>query len=44
MLVMGGRKLSRPGVSFGAGLDQYLYPLWESSVREGMDPEFGKNS
>ncbi len=27
--------------SFGR-LDQYLYPLWEQSIGEGMDPEFGK--
>jgi formate C-acetyltransferase len=41
MLVMADENYPGPGVSFGR-LDQYLYPLWESSVREGMDPEFGK--
>ena len=41
MLVMADENYPGPGVSFGR-LDQYLYPLWESSVNEGMDPEFGK--
>ena len=41
MLVMSDENYPGPGVSFGR-IDQYLYPLWESSVREGMDPEFGK--
>ncbi len=41
MLVMADENYPGPGVSFGR-LDQYLYPLWEKSVREGMDPEFGK--
>jgi len=41
MLVMSDENYPGPGVSFGR-LDQYLYPLWEKSVREGMDPEFGK--
>ncbi len=30
-----------PGDSFGR-FDQYLFPLWEQSIREGMDPELGK--
>ncbi len=41
MLVMADENYPGPGVSFGR-LDQYLFPLWEKSVREGMDPEFGK--
>ena len=41
MLVMSDENYPGPGVSFGR-LDQYLYPLWEKSIREGMDPEFGK--
>ncbi len=34
-------KLSGPGTSFGR-IDQYLYPYWEKSLREGMTPEEGK--
>ena len=41
MLVMADENYPGPGVSFGR-LDQYLYPLWEKSITEGMDPEFGK--
>jgi len=41
MLVMSDENYPGPGVSFGR-LDQYLYPMWEKSVSEGMDPEFGK--
>ena len=41
MLVMSDENYPGPGVSFGR-LDQYLYPLWEKSIREGMDAEFGK--
>jgi formate C-acetyltransferase len=41
MLVMADENYPGPGDSFGR-LDQYLYPFWEKSVREGMDPEFGK--
>ncbi len=41
MLVMADENYPGPGVSFGR-LDQYLYPLWERSIREGMHPEFGK--
>jgi trans-4-hydroxy-L-proline dehydratase len=41
MLVMADENYPGPGVSFGR-LDQYLDPLWEQSVRQGMDPEFGK--
>jgi formate C-acetyltransferase len=41
MLVMADENYPGPGDSFGR-LDQYLFPLWEESVREGMDPEFGK--
>ena len=41
MLVMADENYPGPGDSFGR-LDQYLYPLWEKSIREGMDPEFGK--
>jgi pyruvate-formate lyase len=41
MLVMSDENYPGPGDSFGR-LDQYLFPLWEQSIREGMDPEFGK--
>jgi formate C-acetyltransferase len=41
MLVMSDENYPGPGDSFGR-LDQYLYPFWEKSIREGMDPEFGK--
>jgi trans-4-hydroxy-L-proline dehydratase len=41
MLVMADENYPGPGDSFGR-LDQYLYPLWEQSISEGMDPEFGK--
>ena len=41
MLVMADENYPGPGDSFGR-LDQYLYPLWEKSISEGMDPEFGK--
>ncbi len=41
MLVMSDENYPGPGDSFGR-LDQYLHPVWEKSLREGMDPEFGK--
>ncbi len=41
MLVMADENYPGPGVSFGR-LDQFLYPAWERSRAEGMDPEFGK--
>jgi formate C-acetyltransferase len=41
MLVMSDENYPGPGVSFGR-VDQYLYPLWESSLKAGMDREFGK--
>jgi formate C-acetyltransferase len=41
MLVMSDENYPGPGVSFGR-VDQYLYPLWESSLRAGMEREFGK--
>lgn len=41
MLVMADENYPGPGDSFGR-LDQFLYPLWEKSIAEGMDPEFGK--
>ncbi len=41
MLVMSDENYPGPGVSFGR-LDQYLYPLWDKSIRAGMEPEFGK--
>ena len=41
MLVMADENYPGPGDSFGR-LDQYLYPLWEKSIGDGMDPEFGK--
>ena len=41
MLVMSDENYPGPGVSFGR-IDQYLYPLWESSLATGMEREFGK--
>ncbi len=41
MLVMSDENYPGPGVSFGR-IDQYLYPLWEKSIRDGMPREFGK--
>jgi pyruvate-formate lyase len=41
MLIMSDENYPGPGVSFGR-LDQYLFPIWENSIRAGMDPEFGK--
>ena len=41
MLIMSEENYPGPGVSFGR-IDQYLYPLWEKSLAEGMDREFGK--
>ena len=41
MLVMADENYPGPGDSFGR-LDQYLYPFWEKSILDGMDPEFGK--
>jgi formate C-acetyltransferase len=41
MLVMSDENYPGPGDSFGR-IDQYLYPLWQSSVQDGMPIEFGK--
>jgi trans-4-hydroxy-L-proline dehydratase len=41
MLVMSDEGYPGPGVSFGR-IDQYLYPAWQRSIEQGMDPEFGK--
>lgn len=41
MLIMTDENYPGPGVSFGRA-DQYLYPLWEKSLSEGMDRDFGK--
>jgi len=41
MLVMSDENYPGPGVSFGR-LDQILLPLWEASLGQGMDREFGK--
>jgi formate C-acetyltransferase len=41
MLVMSDENYPGPGDSFGR-LDQYLYPLWQKSVEDGMSVEFGK--
>ena len=40
MLVMSDENYPGPGVSFGR-FDQFLAPLWEKSLAEGMDREFG---
>ena len=42
MLVMSDENYPGPGDSFGR-IDQYLFPLWEKSIREGMQTEFGKD-
>jgi formate C-acetyltransferase len=41
MLIMSVENYPGPGVSFGR-IDQYLLPLWTSSLGQGMDREFGK--
>ena len=41
MLVISDENYPGPGTSFGR-IDQYLYPLWEKSIAEGMPREFGK--
>ena len=41
MLVMSDENYPGPGVSFGR-IDQYLFPYWEKSVKEGMSRDFGK--
>jgi len=41
MLIMSDENYPGPGVSFGR-IDQYLLPYWETSLKEGMDREFGK--
>lgn len=41
MLILAEESYPGPGTSFGR-MDQYLYPYWEKSIEEGMDPEFGK--
>jgi len=41
MLIMSDENYPGPGVSFGR-IDQYLLPYWESSLKNGMSREFGK--
>jgi len=41
MLIMSDENYPGPGVSFGR-IDQYLYPYWETSLKAGMDRDFGK--
>ncbi|MBN1363318.1 MAG: hypothetical protein JW976_00800 [Syntrophaceae bacterium] len=41
MLVMSDENYPGPGVSFGR-IDQYLWPYYQRSIREGMDREFAK--
>ena len=41
MLVMFDEKYPGPGVSFGR-IDQYLYPYYEKSIKDGMDRDFMK--
>ncbi len=41
MLVMADESYPGPGDSFGR-IDQYLYPAWQRSIADGMEPEFGK--
>jgi formate C-acetyltransferase len=42
MLVMADENYPGPGVSFGR-MDQYLYPYYEKSIRNGEDREFLKD-
>ncbi|MDO9264215.1 MAG: pyruvate formate lyase family protein, partial [Desulfosalsimonadaceae bacterium] len=41
MLIMSDENYPGPGVSFGR-IDQYLLPFWESSLKSGMNRDFGK--
>jgi len=41
MLVMSDEGYPGPGDSFGR-IDQYLFPLWQRSLEQGMPREFGK--
>jgi pyruvate-formate lyase len=41
MLIMSEENYPGPGVSFGR-IDQFLFPLWQKSLAEGMDRDFGK--
>lgn len=41
MLVMSEENYPGPGTSFGR-IDQYLYPFWQASLKEGMAREWGK--
>jgi formate C-acetyltransferase len=41
MLVMSDENYPGPGVSFGR-MDQYLYPYYAKSLKDGMTPEFAK--
>jgi formate C-acetyltransferase len=43
MLVMSDENYPGPGVSFGR-IDQYLNPLWERSLAEGMDANLARRS
>jgi formate C-acetyltransferase len=42
MLVMADENYPGPGISFGR-VDQYLYPFYETSIRNGEDREFLKD-
>ena len=41
MLIMSDENYPGPGVSFGR-IDQFLYPMWQKSLDEGMSRDFGK--
>jgi pyruvate-formate lyase len=41
MLCMSDENYPGPGLSFGR-IDQFLFPYWEKSLKDGMDREFGK--
>lgn len=41
MLIMSDENYPGPGVSFGR-IDQFLYPMWQKSLDEGMPRDFGK--
>ena len=42
MLCMSDESYPGPGLSFGR-IDQYLYPMWQESIKEGMEREFGRD-
>jgi formate C-acetyltransferase len=41
MLVMSDENYPGPGISFGR-MDQYLYPYYQKSIKDGMTKQFAK--